>query len=75
MSCSTRGYTITAKDKGDAHRKITACIDKDGQFDFQKFEEAGGKTGSWDIENGTDHGYELTDPDSIKSAEEDIDNG
>lgn len=68
MSCVTRGYTITANDKDDAQRKIAECIDKDGKFDFEKFEEIGGRTGSWDIENGTDHGYELTDPDSIKET-------
>lgn len=68
MSCVTRGYTIRAEDKDDAQRKIKECIDKDGQFDFQKFEEIGGRTGGWDIENSTDHGYELTDPDSIKET-------
>jgi hypothetical protein len=68
MSCVTKGYTIRANDTADAQRKIAECIDKDGQFDFQKFEEAGGRTGGWDIRNGTDHGYELTDPDSIKQT-------
>jgi hypothetical protein len=68
MSCVTTGYTIRAEDKDDAKRKIAECIDKDGQFDFKKFEEIGGRTGGWDIRNGTDHGYELTDPDSIKQT-------
>lgn len=66
MACTTRGYTIKAKDRDDAEAKIKECIDKDGGFDFEKFAAAGGVTCSWGVENGTDHGYELTDPDSIK---------
>ncbi|ARQ95243.1 hypothetical protein [Bradyrhizobium phage BDU-MI-1] len=69
MACTTRGYQIRAENKDDALSKIEECIDKDGQFDFAKFEQLGGTSCSWHVENGTDHGYEMTDPDSIQPAD------
>ena len=78
MACTTRGYRIQAENKADALHKIEECIDKDGQFDFEKFGKLGGTASSWHVENGTDHGYEMTDPDSIQPAdgeEEDEENG
>jgi hypothetical protein len=66
----TRGYKIKASDKDDALRKITECIDKDGQFDFQKFAAEGGTTGGWEIDSGTDHNYEMTDPATITEIDD-----
>ena len=35
MRCVMKGYTVEAKDKPDAMKKVAGCFEPDGAFDLQ----------------------------------------
>ena len=63
MVCETEGYTIEAESEDEAAEKAAACVTKDGFFDQEAFESAGGNCidGSWGTLDGSDHNYALDD--------------
>ena len=80
MRCGTRGYAIKAVDEDEALEKAKQCIDKHGQFDFEKYKELGGDEGrgllSWDTHDGTDHAYEIDGTDvTIRDGQDEDEDG